>query len=262
MAMRDPHAARFSLAGRRALVTGAGRGLGLAIARALAEAGAAVWLNGRAAAPLEAAAAALRAEGRRAAAAAFDVTDETAAAAWFAAHAPGSEDPGPDILVNNATLRDRRPTAALEPAAVRHLVEVNALAAYALTRLALPGMQAAGGGAVINVTSIAGPRAGDGDPGYTLAKGALDALTRSHAVELGRHGIRVNAIAPGFMATEANAAWVADDGVTGMLKARSPLGRWGAPEEIAGAAVFLASPAASYVTGAVLVVDGGLSVRM
>jgi len=249
----------FGLAGRRALVTGAGRGLGLEIARAMAEAGAHVWLNGRDPAPLEAAAAALRAEGREADAAAFDVTDEAAAAAWFAGRPPLPET-WPDILVNNATLRDRRPTPELPTAAVRGLVEVNALAAYTLTRLAIPGLT--GGGAVINIASIAGPRAGHGDPGYTLAKGGLEALTRAHAVELGRHGIRVNAIAPGFFATEANAAWTEDEGVNAMLAARSPLGRWGRPGEIAGAAVFLACDAASYVTGATLVVDGGLSVRM
>jgi gluconate 5-dehydrogenase len=168
----------------------------------------------------------------------------------------------PDILVNNATLRDRRPTAELGVADVERLVAVNATAAYALTRFAVPGMMAAGGGAVVNVTSIAGPLAGGQDPGYTLAKGALAALTRSHAVEFAPYGIRVNAIAPGFFATEANEGWVANDAVADYLAIRSPMKRWGRPDEIGAAAVFLCSPGASYVTGATLVVDGGMSVKM
>ncbi|MEO0820676.1 MAG: SDR family oxidoreductase [Pseudomonadota bacterium] len=245
----------FSLAGRRALVTGATRGLGLAMARAMAEAGATVWVNGRTAERCGDAAGALTAEGLHAAPAPFDVTDEAAVARWFAA-APDA----PDILVNNATARDRRATADLPTADVASLVAVNALAAYSLTRHAAPGM-AATGGAVVNITSIAGPRARPGDAGYTLAKGALEALTRSHAVEFGP-AIRVNAIAPGFMATEANAALIEDAAVLAVLETRAAIPRWGRPEEVAGAAVFLASPAASYITGHVLVVDGGLSVRM
>ncbi|MEM9146582.1 MAG: SDR family oxidoreductase [Pseudomonadota bacterium] len=246
----------FALTGRRALVTGAGRGLGLAMAWGLARAGAHVWLNGRTAEPLIRAAEAMQGERLSAEAAPFDVTDTRAVAAFFDRGDP------PDVLVNNATHRDRRPTAELPVKAVARLVEVNAFAAYDLTRRALPGMIAAGGGAVVNIASIAGPRAGVGDPGYTAAKGAIEALTRSHAVELGCHGIRVNAIAPGFFATEANARWSEDPAVTSMLESRAAIPRWGQPDEIVGACIFLCSPAASYVTGHVLVVDGGLSVRM
>lgn len=246
----------FSLTGRRALVTGAGRGLGRAIAEGLATAGASVVLNGRQPEPLEDAVTDIRAAGFEAEAALFDVTNDAAVRGWFA------EAAAPDILVNNATLRARKPTPELDLDTVRALVEVNTLAAFRLTQLAVPAMLARGKGAIVNVTSIAGPLAGPSDAGYTLAKGALDAMTRSHAVEFAGRGVRVNAIAPGFFATEANADWVEDAGVRQFLAVRSPFGRWADPAEIAGAAVFLCSDAASYVNGHTLVVDGGMSVKM
>ncbi|MEM7742450.1 MAG: SDR family oxidoreductase [Pseudomonadota bacterium] len=246
----------FSLSDRRTLITGAGRGLGREMARALAASGAEVFLNGRTTGPLEEAAEEIRAAGYLAHAAPFDVTDDAAVRAWVA------EAPALDILVNNATLRNRQPTADLPPEDVQTLIDVNAMAAYRLTRLVTPGMLARGKGAIVNVTSLAGPLAGPADPGYTLAKGALAAMTRAHAVEFGGRGVRVNAISPGFFATEANEGWVADDAVTGFLNVRNPMGRWAEPHEITGAVVFLCSDAASYVNGHTLVVDGGMSVKM
>lgn len=247
---------RIDLSDRRALVTGATRGLGLEIASALAAAGAEVWINGRDAARVTAAITVLAGKDLTAHPAPFDITDKTAREAWFA------QSPAPDILINNATLRDRRPTADLPVEAVARLVDVNTLSAYALTRLALPGMLAAGQGAVVNMCSIAGPRAGPADPGYTLAKGGLEALTRAQAVELGGQGIRVNGIAPGFFASEANESLIGDPATEAYLAARVPMGRWARPQEVAGAAVFLCSDAASYINGHVLVVDGGMSVKM
>ena len=246
----------FDLSGRCALVTGAGRGLGFAMAQGLAAAGAEVWLGGRRPDVLDEAVERLRTEGLATHPAPFDVSDADACAAWFA------DNPAPDILINNATLRDRKETPALQDQDVQRLLEVNTLAAFRLTRLAVPAMLDRGKGAIVNVTSIAGPLAGAADSGYTLAKGGLAAMTRSHAVEFGGRGIRVNAIAPGFFATESNEAWVEDRGVQGYLDIRSPMKRWGHPREIAGAAVFLCSDAASYINGQTLVVDGGMSVKM
>jgi len=242
----------FDLTGQVALVTGAARGLGRAVAAALAGQGATVLLNGRDAAALAAAAGEI---GGGAAALPGDITDPAGRAALFKRIA--AEHGRLDILVNNAGARARKALADFAPGDIERVAGTNLFAPFELSRLAAPLMIAQGRGRIVNVASIAGPIARGGDAAYTASKAGLIGLTRALAAELGPHGITVNAIAPGYFATEANTAMVADPEIAAWLKGRTSLGRWGKPQEIGGAAVFLASEAASFVTGHVLVVDGG-----
>lgn len=231
-------------------MTGAGRGLGFEIAKALATAGARVVLNGRDAARLATAAARIEGE---VAIAAFDVASPDAeenVAAIAAQH-------GLDILVNNVGQRGRQPLDDFDLDGVRALTEANLVAPLMMARAAARTMARLGRGRIINITSIAGPIANSGSAVYTMTKGGLAALTRALAADFGPDGITVNSIAPGFFATETNAEVAADPAIGDWLARRTSLGRWGRPEEVAGAAVFLASDAASYITGQTITVDGG-----
>ena len=238
-----------SLEGRIALVTGAARGLGFAIAQRLARAGASVWLNGRDRAALDEAADRIGSDAR---VLAFDIGDDDATAAAFATLA---ED-GLDILVNNVGQRDRRSLAQLRREDMAAMLATNLVAPFDLARRAVPLMEARGYGRIVNITSIAAEIA-RGDVLYTASKGGLAALTRAFAAELGGTGITVNGVAPGYFATEANEEMSIDPGIAQHLERRTSLGRWGDPGEIGGAVAFLASPEASYITGHTLAVDGG-----
>lgn len=246
---------RFSLSGRITLVTGATRGLGLEIARGMAAAGAVVGINGRDGARAQEIAKRLP----NAFAAPFDIGDLPAATRTLEAIV--ARHGRLDCLVNNAAVRDRRPLQEITADDFRRLLETNLVAQYELARVAARHMTASGHGQLIFISSMVGPQSFQGDPAYVGSKGGLEALMRALAVELGAGGIRVNAIAPGFFETGGNARFFADPRVV-ELSRRIPLRRFGRPEEIAGAAVFLASDAASYITGHVLTVDAGLSISL
>lgn len=243
------------LDGRLALVTGAAGGIGLATAQTLAGAGARVWLADRDAAACEAAAQALRAQGRQAWGAALDVTD--AGAVKGLAERVCSEQGDLDILVNNAGLLVRRGIDDPEAEAiVRQVMDVNLHGAFAMVKAFLPALRRCRG-CIVNVASGAAFTAQAGCAGYSASKAALHMLTQTLAVDLGADGVRVNAVAPGVIETAMTAATRADPARLAGFVQRTPAGRLGQPQEVAAAILFLSSPLASYVNGAMLPVDGG-----
>jgi gluconate 5-dehydrogenase len=247
----------FALGGARALVTGGGSGLGFAIARGLAQAGAEVVLNGRNRDRLAAAVRTLAAEGIAARVAPFDVTDAAAVASVVA---DIERTLGPiDILVNNAAMNVRKPLEAFAPDEWRALMAANLDGPFLVTRAVLPAMKARRSGKIINVCSLASDLGRPNIVPYAASKGALRMLTRALAVELAPSNIQVNGISPGFFRTEMNAPLINDAEFSAWVARRTPAGRWAEPAEIAGAAVFLASASANYVTGHLLYVDGGFS---
>jgi gluconate 5-dehydrogenase len=248
----------FDLSNRRALVTGAGGGLGFAIATGLARAGAHVVLNGRNRDKLDAAKESLESDGVTAHVAAFDVTD---ARAVNDAIEDIERRIGPlDIVVNNAAMNRRQQLADVSDGHWRELMAANLDAPFFVARAVIPGMTARRRGKIVNICSLASEIGRPNIVPYAASKGGLQMLTRALAVELAPHNVQVNGIAPGFFKTDMNAPLIADAEFSAWVARRTPAGRWGEPPEIAGAAVFLASSAADYVTGHILFVDGGFSV--
>ena len=250
----------FDLTGRVALITGAYRGLGFAIARGLANAGARVILNGRNADALAGAAGVLAGEGIAADVALFDVTD---AAAVRQGVADAAKRVGPiDILVNNAGIQRRHALVDFPQHDWDAIIATNLTAPYLVSQAVMPDMISRKSGKIIHIASLMSELARPSVVPYTAAKGGVRQLTRGMAVELAPHNIQVNAIAPGYFATEMNRALLDDPAFDAWVKKRTPAGRWGQPDEIAGLALFLASAAANYVTGQLIMIDGGMSVAL
>jgi len=246
----------FDLAGRTALVTGSSRGLGRAMAEGLAEAGAAIVLNGADGDRLAKAAAEMRASGHVVHEARFDVTNEADVLAAFATL--DAQGIAIDILVNNAGIQFRRPMIDLDTADWRRVIETNLTSAFVIGREAAKRMIPRGQGKIINIGSLTSDLARATVAPYTVAKGGIKMLTRAMTAEWAGHGIQANAIGPGYMLTDMNQALVDDPAFNAWVVGRTPSKRWGKPGELIGTAVFLASAASDYVNGQIIYVDGGM----
>ena len=249
-------AAKFRLDGRIALVTGAGRGIGRSVALALGQAGAEVWLLARTANEIEQAAAEIGAAGGNARAVACDVTDAVAVARAIAAI------PVLDVLVNNAGMNIPEPFVAVSEAHLDQVLNLNVRAMFLVAQAAVKKMlespeRKTRGGAVINITSQMGHVGAPTRTVYCLTKHAIEGLTKALAVELAMHNIRVNSIAPTFLDTPMTAPMFARPEFAKWVLDRIPMGRLGRLDEVAAAVVFVASDAASLMTGTSLVIDGG-----
>ncbi|HLH37487.1 MAG TPA: 2-dehydro-3-deoxy-D-gluconate 5-dehydrogenase KduD [Alloacidobacterium sp.] len=249
---------RFRLEGKTALVTGAASGLGAAIAIALAEAGAFVACHGNRRVA-DATAEKIRSTGKSAQSFSADLSHADGAEKLFAAvvNVMGA----PEILVNNAGIIYRNAAEAYESEAWNTVLQVNLTSVFRLSQLAGAEMLKRGQGKIINIASLLSFQGGIRVPAYAASKGGVAQLTKALANEWAGRGVQVNAIAPGYFRTENTTALQKDETRNRQILERIPAGRWGDPEDLAGAAVFLASSASDYVNGEVLVVDGGWMAR-
>ncbi|MCR9275125.1 MULTISPECIES: SDR family oxidoreductase [Mameliella] len=247
----------FSLADRRALVTGSSQGIGYALARGLAEAGAKIVLNGRDAGKLTKAAESLRGTGATVRELAFDATDHDAVRK--AIDGFEAEHGAIDILVNNAGMQYRTPLEDFPAEMFEKLLQTNVASVFHVGQACARHMIGRGRGKIINIASVQTALARPGIAPYTTTKGAVGNLTKGMATDWARHGLQCNAIAPGYFDTPLNEALVNDPEFSAWLEKRTPAGRWGKVEELVGACVFLSSDASSFVNGHTLYVDGGIT---
>lgn len=247
----------FDLTGRLALVTGSSRGIGRALAEGLAEAGASVILHGRGGDALQASARALQETGATVASVSFDVTDAAAVRsgveAMIAAHGV------PDILVNNAGVQRRAPFCDVASSDWDHVIATNLSSAFYVSRAVAPAMVERGSGKIVNIGSVQSVLARQTIAPYSASKGGLVMLTKGMAADLARHNIQVNALSPGYFATDMNAALWGDPVFDDWLVNRTPARRWGRVEEIVGTLVYLAGDASTFVNGQNILVDGGMT---
>ncbi|NIY49898.1 SDR family oxidoreductase [Cedecea colo] len=246
----------FSLHGKTALITGSTRGLGFAYAQGLAAAGASVIINGTQETHLKTALKALESQGVNVRGFLFNVADEAAVEAVFAQL--DAENVHVDIVINNAGIQFRKPMLELELSDWQHVLDINLTSAFLVARAAARRMVSRqSGGKIINIGSLTSQAARATVAPYTAAKGGIKLLTKSMAAEWAQHNIQSNAIGPGYILTDMNQALVDDAEFDRWVRNSTPSGRWGAPEELIGTAVYLSSSASNYVNGQIIYVDGG-----
>jgi gluconate 5-dehydrogenase len=247
----------FSLAGKRAMVTGSSRGIGFGIAEALAGAGAEIILNGRNVEALGAAAERLASGGARVKAVAFDVTSAESVADGIG-HIEAELGPI-DILINNAGMQHRSSLEDFPADKFDEVIRTNFTSVFTVGQAVAKRMIPRGRGKIVNICSIFTNVARFSVAPYSASKAAVANLTRGMATDWARHGLNVNAIAPGYVRTELNEALLKNAEFNAWVERRTPMGRWAEPSELGGAAVFLSSDAASFVNGHILFVDGGFT---
>jgi gluconate 5-dehydrogenase len=246
----------FDLSGKTALVTGSSRGLGLVVARGLAQSGAVVVLNGRNPEALGTAVEELRSEGLPAEGFRFDVTHRGEIIGQIQKI---ENKVGPiDILVNSAGIQRRAPALEMDESVWREVLEINLTGVFLASQAVARGMVERRHGKIINICSVTSEVGRPTIAPYTASKGGVKMLTRAMAVEWAKYNVQVNGLGPGYFATEMNTALVENPEFDRWIKQRTPAGRWGKPEELVGTAVFLASAASDFVTGQVIYVDGGI----
>lgn len=256
----NPVLQSFDLTGRTALVTGGSAGIGFALARGLAGAGARIVLNARGTDKLEAAAQVLRSEGADVVTAVFDVTAGDAVRETVDRI---ERDVGAiDILINNAGMQRRAPLDQFEEAHWHELMKTNLDSVFLVGQAVARHMITRQRGKIVNICSVQSELGRPGIAPYTASKGAVKMLTKGMAIDWGQHGIQVNGLGPGYFKTELNQALVENEAFSSWLIGRTPSRRWGNVEDLVGAAVFLSSAASNFVNGHILYVDGGVTAQL